>query len=341
MKKEILSNEQYKKEYEESVKNPKLFWEGKANNFKWQRKWDSVLDWNFLKAEISWFKGARLNITENCLDRHLEKYGGKTAIKWIANNPNEDSKCFSYRELHTEVCRFSNVLKKNGAKKGDRICLYMPMVPELAIAVLACARIGAIHSVVFAGFSAKSLADRINDAKCKLLITADGGFRGEKIIELKKIADSAMKETPSIEKCIVLQRTKCNIVMQEKRDLWWHSEMEVSENFCDIEVMDSEDPLFILYTSGSTGKPKGIQHSTAGYMVYSEYSFRNVFQYKEGDIHWCTADIGWITGHSYIVYGPLLSAATTVMFEGIPSYPDYGRFWDIVEKNKINIFYTS
>jgi acetyl-CoA synthetase len=215
------------------------------------------------------------------------------------------------------------------------------MVPELAIAVLACARIGAIHSVVFAGFSAKSLADRINDAKCKLLITADGGFRGEKIIELKKIADSAMEETPSIEKCIVLQRTKCNIVMQEKRDLWWHSEMEVSENFCDIEVMDSEDPLFILYTSGSTGKPKGIQHSTAGYMVYSEYSFRNVFQYKEGDIHWCTADIGWITGHSYIVYGPLLSAATTVMFEGIPSYPDYGRFWDIVEKNKINIFYTA
>jgi len=341
MKKEILSYKQYKKEYEESVKNPKSFWEEKANNFKWQRKWDSVLDWNFLKAEINWFKGARLNITENCLDRHLDKYGEKTAIKWIANNPNEDSKCFSYRELHTEVCRFSNVLKKNGAKKGDRICLYMPMVPELAIAVLACARIGAIHSVVFAGFSAKSLADRINDAKCKLLITADGGFRGEKIIELKKIADSAMEETPSIETCIVLQRTKCNIVMEEERDLWWHSEMKVSEDFCDIEVMDSEDPLFILYTSGSTGKPKGIQHSTAGYMVYSEYSFRNVFQYKEGDIHWCTADIGWITGHSYIVYGPLLSAATTVMFEGIPSYPDYGRFWDIVEKNKINIFYTA
>ena len=299
------------------------------------------MDWDFTKPEIKWFEGGKLNITENCLDRHIEKRGNQTAIKWIANDPKEETINLSYRELHKQVCKFANILKKNGALKGDRICLYMPMVPELAIAVLACARIGAIHSVVFAGFSAKSLSDRINDATCKLLITADGGFSGEKITPLKEIADEAMQSTPSIEKCIVLERTKSNVNMQYGRDIWWHEEMKDANSDCPIEIMDSEDPLFILYTSGSTGKPKGIQHSTAGYMIYTEYSFRNVFQYNDGDIYWCTADIGWITGHSYIVYGPLLVGATTVMFEGIPSYPDSGRFWQIIEENKVTIFYTA
>ena len=275
------------------------------------------------------------------LDRHLEKRGNQTAIKWVANNPKEAIRNISYKELHAEVCKFANVLKNNGVKKGDRICLYMPMVPELAIAVLACARIGAIHSVVFAGFSAKSLSDRINDADCNILITADGGFRGAKITPLKDISDEAMQTTPSIEKCIVLERTKNTISMKNGRDVWWHEEMLKVTSNCPIEIMDAEAPLFILYTSGSTGKPKGIQHSTAGYMIYTEYSFRNVFQYNEGDIYWCTADIGWITGHSYIVYGPLLAGATTMMFEGVPSYPDAGRFWQIVEENKVNIFYTA
>ena len=341
MEMKISTFEEYKIEYQKSITDPKKFWGKKAQNFSWRKKWDSVLDWDFTKPEIKWFEGGKLNITENCLDRHLEKRGNQTAIKWIANNPKEETINLSYRELHKQVCKFANVLKKNGALKGDRICLYMPMVPELAIAVLACARIGAIHSVVFAGFSARSLSDRINDATCKLLITADGGFRGEKITPLKEIADEAMQSTPSIEKCIVLERTKSNVNMQYGRDIWWHEEMKDANSDCPIEIIDSEDPLFILYTSGSTGKPKGIQHSTAGYMIYTEYSFRNVFQYNEGDIYWCTADIGWITGHSYIVYGPLLAGATTVMFEGIPSYPDHGRFWQIVEENKVTIFYTA
>ena len=341
MEMKISTFEEYKIEYQKSITDHKKFWEEKAHNFSWRKKWDSVLDWDFTKPEIKWFEGGKLNITENCLDRHLEKRGNQTAIKWIANDPKEETINLSYRELHKQVCKFANVLKKNGALKGDRICLYMPMVPELAIAVLACARIGAIHSVVFAGFSAKSLSDRINDATCKLLITADGGFRGEKITPLKEIADEAMQSTPSIEKCIVLERTKSNVNMQYGRDIWWHEEMKDANSDCPIEIMDSEDPLFILYTSGSTGKPKGIQHSTAGYMIYTEYSFRNVFQYNEGDIYWCTADIGWITGHSYIVYGPLLAGATTVMFEGIPSYPDHGRFWQIIEENKVTIFYTA
>ncbi len=341
MENNISTFEEYKKEYEKSISNPLQFWEEKANNFTWIQKWDTVLSWDFSKPEIKWFEGGKLNITENCLDRHLAIKGNQTAIKWIANNPQEANRKITYNELHAEVCKFANVLKNNGAKKGDRICLYMPMVPELAIAVLACARIGAIHSVVFAGFSAKSLSDRINDADCNILITADGGFRGAKITPLKDISDEAMQTTPSIEKCIVLERTKSMITMQENRDIWWHDEMQkVTEN-CQIEIMDAEDPLFILYTSGSTGKPKGIQHSTAGYMIYTEYSFRNVFQYNEGDIYWCTADIGWITGHSYIVYGPLLAGATTMMFEGVPSYPDAGRFWQIVEENKVNIFYTA
>ena len=341
MNKNILTFEEYKKEYQKSIKNPEQFWEEKANDFTWQKKWDTVLDWDFSKPEIKWFEGGKLNITENCLDRHLEKKGEQIAIKWIANNPNEQGRCLSYKYLHYEVCKFANVLKNNGAKKSDRICLYMPMVPELAIAVLACARIGAIHSVVFAGFSAKSLSDRINDADCNILITADGGFRGAKIIPLKEIADEAMKSTPSIEKCIVLERIKNDIKMLDNRDVWWDDEMQRANEDCPIEVMDAEDPLFILYTSGSTGKPKGIQHSIAGYMIYTEFSFRNVFQYNDGDIYWCTADIGWITGHSYIVYGPLLAGATTMMFEGVPSYPDAGRFWQIVEENKVNIFYTA
>ena len=341
MSKNINSLEQYKIEYAKSIENPEAFWEEKAEQFSWQKKWNKVLSWDFTKPEVSWFEGGKLNITENCLDRHLENKGDQTAIKWIANNPDEQSRCFSYKELHTEVCKFSNVLKNNGAKKGDRICLYMPMVPELAIAVLACARIGAIHSVVFAGFSAKSLSDRINDADCTILITADGGFRGEKITPLKDISDEAMDSTPSIKRCIVLERTKSEISMKNERDVWWHKEMQEANSNFSAEIMDSEDPLFILYTSGSTGKPKGIQHTTAGYMVYTEYSFRNVFQYSEGDIYWCTADIGWITGHSYIVYGPLLAGATTIMFEGVPTCPDPGRFWQIIEENKVNIFYTA
>ena len=341
MGKNISSFEDYKNEYAKSINNPETFWVEKANNFTWQKKWDNVLNWDFSKPEIKWFEGGKLNITENCLDRHLAKRGEQIAIKWIANEPSEQSRCLSYKELYSEVCKFANVLKSNGAKKGDRICLYMPMVPELAIAVLACARIGAIHSVVFAGFSAKSLSDRINDADCNILITADGGFRGSKITPLKDISDEAMQSTPSIQKCIVLERTKSKITMQDGRDIWWHNEMKEVNADCPVEIMNSEDPLFILYTSGSTGKPKGIQHSTAGYMIYTEFSFRNVFQYEEGDIYWCTADIGWITGHSYIVYGPLLAGATTMMFEGVPSYPDAGRFWQIVEENKVNIFYTA
>ena len=341
MENNITTFEEYKKEYAKSINNPEAFWEEKANNFTWQKKWDTVLQWDFTKPEIKWFEEGKLNITENCLDRHLEKRGNQTAIKWVANNPKEAIRNISYKELHAEVCKFANVLKNNGVKKGDRICLYMPMVPELAISVLACARIGAIHSVVFAGFSAKSLSDRINDANCNILITADGGFRGEKITPLKDISDEAMQTTPSIEKCIVLERTKNTISMENGRDVWWYDEMLKVTSNCPIEIMDAEAPLFILYTSGSTGKPKGIQHSTAGYMIYTEYSFRNVFQYNEGDVYWCTADIGWITGHSYIVYGPLLAGATTMMFEGVPSYPDAGRFWQIVEENKVNIFYTA
>ena len=341
MEKNINSLKEYNEAYEKSISNPEEFWEAKAKKFIWHKKWNKVLTWDFNKPEIRWFEGGKLNITENCLDRNLQEKGGQIAIKWIANNPNEANQTLTYNELFNKVCLFANVLKKNGAQKGDRICLYMPMVPELAIAVLACARIGAIHSVVFAGFSAKSLSDRINDANCNILITADGGFRGDKITPLKDIADEAMKNTPSIQKCIVLERAKSNIKMQKNRDVWWHDEIKKSNMSCPAESMDSEDPLFILYTSGSTGKPKGIQHSIAGYMIYTEFSFRNVFQYKTGDLYWCTADIGWITGHSYIIYGPLLAGATSMMFEGIPSFPDYSRFWQIIEENKVNIFYTA
>ncbi|MFL2573094.1 MAG: acetate--CoA ligase [Flavobacteriales bacterium] len=337
----IKSLDEYKIEKDKFEKNPDNFWKEKANTFNWNQKWNDVVNWDFNSAEIKWFSGGKLNITENCLDRHLKSKGNQVAIKWIANNPKEKNIDLTYNELFEQVCKFSNVLRKKGIEKGDRICLYMPMVPELAIAVLACARIGAIHSVVFAGFSAKSLSDRINDAKCKALITADGGFRGNKITPLKKIADEAMTITPSIDFCIVLKRTESKIIMKENRDYYWESEMKEISSNCIAEIMDSEDKLFILYTSGSTGKPKGIVHSTAGYMVYAQYSFENVFQYEAGDLYWCTADIGWITGHTYIIYGPLLAGATTVMFEGVPTYPDAGRFWEIVEENKINIFYTA
>ena len=337
----INSFEEYQSEYKKSVEQPEEFWAEKAGTFLWRKKWDTILDWDFEEPKVKWFDGAQLNITENCLDRHLESLGDKTAILWESNDPSEDAKHISYRELHARVSRFSNVLKSLGVVKGDRIALYMPMVPELTIAVLACARLGAIHSVVFAGFSAKALADRINDSSCKLLITADGSFRGSKVLDLKSIVDVALESCPSIEHAIVLERTCTKPNMKVNRDLWWHELIEGVSSLCEATTMNAEDELFILYTSGSTGKPKGVVHSTAGYMVYAEYSFRNVFQYEGNDVFWCTADIGWITGHSYVIYGPLLAGATTLMFEGVPTYPDAGRFWEVIDKHQVNIFYTA
>ena len=339
--KKINSIEQYQSAYKQSVSHPEAFWAELAHSFVWKKKWDTVLKWDFDTPSVKWFEGGKLNITENCLDRHLEVLGDKTAILWEPNNPKEDAKHISYKELHQRVSQFSNVLKSLGIKKGDRVCLYMPMVPELTIAVLACARIGAIHSVVFAGFSAKSLADRINDAACNLIITADGSFRGNKVLDLKSIVDTALESCPSILHCIVLERTKGTVTMKAGRDLWWSEITAGVSSVCAAEAMDAEDELFVLYTSGSTGKPKGVVHSTAGYMVYAEYSFRNVFQYEQGDLFWCTADIGWITGHSYVIYGPLLAGATSLMFEGVPTFPDAGRFWEVVDKHQVNIFYTA
>lgn len=337
----ITSFEQYQQQYQHSVEKPEAFWAEQAEQFTWQKKWDKVLEWNFDEPNVKWFIGGKLNITENCLDRHLKDRPDQTAILWEPNDPNEAARRISYKELHADVCRFANVLKKNGAKKGDRICIYMPMVPELAVAVLACARIGAIHSVVFGGFSFKSLSDRIHDAECNIVITADGGFRGAKDIPLKSVVDEALEMSPSVKKVIVFKRTKTNVTMKNGRDVWWHDEIKSVSNDCPAETMDAEDPLFILYTSGSTGKPKGVVHTTAGYMIFVDYTFRNVFQYNDGDIYWCTADVGWITGHSYLVYGPLLAGATTLMFEGIPTYPDAGRFWNVIDKHKVNIFYTA
>ena len=337
----INSLEQYQSDYKRSVENPELFWESIAESFEWKKKWDKVLDWNFDEPNVKWFDGGQLNITENCLDRHLDSIGDKVAFHWVPNDVSEKGRKISYRELHVEVCKFSNVLSRNGVKKGDRVCLYMPMVPELVIAVLACARVGAIHSVVFAGFSAQSLSDRINDCNCNLVITADGAFRGAKTIDLKSIVDESLLTCASVKRVIVLERTKTEASMLEGRDVWWHDEMLNTSPNHQAETMNSEDTLFILYTSGSTGKPKGVVHSTAGYMIYAEYSFRNVFQYQEDDIFWCTADIGWITGHSYIIYGPLLAGASSIMFEGVPTYPDAGRFWDIVDKYQVNLFYTA
>jgi acetyl-CoA synthetase len=339
---QIKSFEDYLEQYKISIEQPEMFWGNIAENFTWKRKWDKVLEWNFKEPRVRWFEGAKLNITENCLDRHLTDKADQPAIIWEPNDPSQKNRTLSYRELYTSVCRFVHVLKNNGVKKGDRVCIYMPMVPELAIAVLACARMGAIHSVVFGGFSAQSIADRIEDAKCKVVITADGGSRGPKDILLKSVIDEALQKTAHIQKVIVYKHLGNEVKMVPGRDVWWQEELsKVTQDESPAESMDAEDMLFILYTSGSTGKPKGVVHSCAGYMIYTTYSFVNVFQYKPGDIYFCTADVGWITGHSYTVYGPLCAGATTIMFEGIPSFPDAGRFWDIVDKYRVNIFYTA
>ena len=331
---------EYNDLYNKSLSNPENFWSEIASTFSWRNKWTKTLEYDFNKPEFKWFLNGKLNITENCLDRHVKSNPNKTAILFEPNDPNEAAQKISYKELHRRVCVFANVLKSKSIKKGDRVCIYMPMVPELTVAVLACARIGAVHSVVFAGFSATALAARIKDSKCKVLLTADGSFRGSKVIDLKSIVDEALLDCNSITSTIILKRIGSKIKMNINES-WWHEEIKNVSDYCIAEEMDSEDMLFILYTSGSTGKPKGMVHSCGGYMVYSSYTFLNVFQYSPNDIYWCTADIGWITGHSYIVYGPLLSGATSVMFEGVPSYPDFSRFWNIVEKHKITHFYTA
>ncbi|MBO6828950.1 acetate--CoA ligase [Allomuricauda sp. ARW1Y1] len=334
--------EEYFQVYRKSVRNPEGFWEEVAEeHFQWRKKWDSVLEWDFSKPEISWFKGAQLNITENCIDRHLRIRGDKTAILFEPNDPNEEAEHITYRELHERVCKYANVLKEQGIKKGDRVVIYLPMIPDLAIAVLACARIGAIHSVVFAGFSSTALSTRINDCGAKAVLTSDGSYRGAKVLDLKGIVDEALEKCPDVETVLVTKRTGGKVTMKEGRDQWVQPLLDKAYSDCVPEIMDAEDPLFILYTSGSTGRPKGMVHTTGGYMVYTAYTFKNVFQYREEDVYWCTADIGWITGHSYIVYGPLANGATTVMFEGVPTYPDFGRFWDVVQKHKVTQFYTA
>ncbi len=342
---QIKNLEAYLKAYQESVEQPEAFWANIAEHFTWKKKWDSVLNWSFSPYKVEWFKGAQLNITENCLDRHLEKNGDRPAIVWEANSPEQAALTLTYRQLHFKVMQFANVLKNNGVKKGDRICIYMGMVPELSIATLACARIGAIHSVIFGGFSAQAIADRLEDAKAEFIITCDGAYRGAKEIPLKDVIDDALIGNHSIKRVIVYTRTHAPLSMIKGRDVWWEDEIKKVESdgnpYFPAETMDAEDILFILYTSGSTGKPKGVVHTTAGYMVWTNYTFVNVFQYEPGQIHFCTADIGWITGHSYILYGPLSAGATSLMFEGIPTYPDASRFWDIVEKHKVNILYTA
>ncbi len=337
----ITSLSDYFKKYEQSEKDPEKFWSEIADTFIWKKKWDKVLDWDFESVDIKWFKNAKLNITENIFERNLKDRGDKTAIIWEPNDPNEPSIHLTYNELYEETCKFSNALRDKGVKKGDRVIIYMPMVPEAAIAMLACARVGAVHSVVFAGFSSISLADRINDCQAKMILTSDGNFRGNKTIPVKPVVDEALEKCSTIESVIVLERTKQKVNMTEGRDYWWHDCINGISSQCVPEILDSEDMLFILYTSGSTGKPKGVVHSSAGYMVYSAYTFLNVFQYDENDIYWCTADVGWITGHSYIVYGPLICGATSVMFEGVPTFPNVSRFWDVVDKYKVNQFYTA
>jgi len=346
---QINSLEQYNAAYKKSVEDPEGFWADIADTFLWRKKWDKVLDWNFTEPKIEWFKGGKLNITENCIDRHLETMGEKPAIIWEPNNPEERTRIVTYSRLHKRVCQFAQVLINNGVKKGDRVCIYMGMVPELAYAVLGCARIGAIHSVIFGGFSAQSIADRLLDAQAEFIVTCDGAYRGGKDIPLKSIIDDALIGNRTVKKVIVYTRTRTPVSMLKGRDVWWEDEMEHAESQVEKDnvvsmpatEMDAEDPLFILYTSGSTGKPKGVVHSCAGYMVWANYTFINVFQYKPGDVHFCTADIGWITGHSYILYGPLSAGGTSIMFEGIPTYPDAGRFWDIIDKYKVNILYTA
>ena len=341
-KSHVDSLEKYEKIYHDSVSNPDEFWGTIADRLKWYKKWDSVSDVDYKKADIKWFLNGKLNVSYNCLDRHVEEGNGdKTAIIWEGNDPAEDKK-YSYSELLIEVKKFANVLKSNGVIKGDRVCLYMQMIPELAIAMLACCRIGAVHSVVFGAFSADSLRDRINDSSCKILITQDTGVRGTKDnIPMKANADKALLETPSISSVLVVKRTGVDVAMTEGRDLWWHEQISSASNKCDPEEMDAEDPLFILYTSGSTGKPKGVLHTSGGYLVYASYTHEMIFDYQKDDIYWCTADIGWITGHSYIVYGPMSNGATTIMFEGVPNFPDFGRFWDVVDKHNVNQFYTA
>ena len=338
----IKNLEEYYKVYRKSIREPELFWEEIAEeHFNWYKKWDKVLSWDFKKPEVKWFDGAKLNITENCIDRHLRTRGNKTAIIFEPNNPDEEALHITYKQLHERVNRLANVLTNKGIKKGDRVCIYLPMIPELAVSVLACARIGAIHSVVFAGFSATALATRINDSGCKMVLTSDGSYRGNKTIDLKGIVDEALTKCPEVNSVLVVKRIHSEITMLAGRDNWLQPLLNEASATYEPEIMNAEDPLFILYTSGSTGNPKGMVHTTAGYMVYTAYTFKNVFNYKEEDIYWCTADIGWITGHSYIIYGPLANGATTVMFEGVPSYPDYGRFWEIVEKHKVSQFYTA
>lgn len=346
---QIRSMDQYEMAYRVSVNEPEDFWGSIAEHFAWRKKWDKVLEWNFKEPKVEWFKGGKLNITENCIDRHLAEMGDKPAIIWEPNNPEERVRVVTYNRLHKRVCQFAQVLINNGVKKGDRVCIYMGMVPELAYAVLGCARIGAIHSVIFGGFSAQSIADRLYDANAEFIITCDGAYRGGKDIPLKSVIDDALIGNRTVKKVIVYTRTRTPVSMLKGRDVWWEDEMEHAEQQVEkegkvsfpAEEMDAEDPLFILYTSGSTGKPKGVVHSTAGYMIWANYTFVNVFQYNPGDIHFCTADIGWITGHSYILYGPLSAGATSVMFEGIPTWPDAGRFWDIIERHKVNILYTA
>ena len=342
---QLQTFEDYQEAYNQSVENPTAFWANIAENFTWKRKWDTVLDWNFKEPNVSWFKGAKLNITENCLDRHLATRGNEPAIIWESNNPDEHHRVLTYNELHFKVQQFANVLLNNGVRKGDRVCIYMGMIPELAIATLACARIGAIHSVIFGGFSAQAIADRLDDAGANFIVTCDGAFRGAKDIALKSVVDDALVGNQTIEKVIVCTRTRTPVSMLKGRDVWWEDEIEKVEEMGNPAVpavaMDAEDILFILYTSGSTGKPKGVVHTTAGYMVWTNYTFVNVFQYQPGQVHFCTADIGWITGHSYIIYGPLSAGATTLMFEGVPTWPDAGRFWEVVEKFKVDILYTA
>lgn len=339
--KKITSIQDYQEEYRKSVENPEAFWAEIAEGFHWRKKWSKVLEWDFNKPEVKWFLDAKLNITENCLDRHLPARANQTAIIWEPNNPADEAQHITYQQLFDEVCRTANMLKAHGVKKGDRVCIYLPMIPQLAYTMLACARIGAVHSVVFAGFSSRSLIDRITDAGCTIVVTADGGFRGEKTINLKGIIDEALEKCPDVGRVIVYEHTKTNAPMKAGRDVWWHDEITKVDAVCEAEEMDAEDPLFILYTSGSTGKPKGMVHTCGGYMVYVTYTFKTVFQYEPGQIFWCTADIGWITGHSYILYGPLSAAATSVMFEGVPFWPDAGRFWQAVERHKVEIFYTA
>ncbi len=346
---QINSLAQYHADYKAAAENPDVFWANVAENFYWRKKWDKALDWNFTEPKIEWFAGGKLNITENCIDRHLATMADKPAIIWEPNNPEERVRTVTYARLHKRVCQFAQVLKNNAVKKGDRVCIYMGMVPELAYAVLGCARIGAIHSVIFGGFSAQSIADRLEDAQATFIVTCDGAYRGEKVIPLKAVIDDALIGNKTVKKVIVYTRTRTPVSMIKGRDIWWEDEMDIAEDQIEkngvvsfkAEEMDAEDPLFILYTSGSTGKPKGVVHTCAGYMIWTTYTFVNMFQYNQGDIHFCTADIGWITGHSYILYGPLAAGATSLMFEGIPTFPNAGRFWDIIDKHQVNILYTA